>query len=176
MRMLMTLTAVTVALFCADYASAKHRDFQDTRYHPHADKRIYNNHHDKRYRDVIRVDIPVAVRGDQRLPLRRMLRHHGYNPNEYRLRAVVFHNYGHRHASARLRVGHQINDEYRLGRGKTRLRAPRHAHDSGRWVLGLNNARVDQIRVVLEPKRRWAYRYGPRRHNRPWLGDYRHKW
>ena len=177
MRTLLTLIVVTIALFGADLASAKQRDFHDTQYHPHADKRIHNDRHGKRYRDVIRVDMPVKVRGDRRLPLRRMLRHHGYNPNAYHLRAVTFHNYGHRHASARLRVGHQVNDEYYMGRGKIRLRAPRltqDTQDSGRWVLGFNNARVDQIRVVLEPKRRWAYRHGPNHHKRPWFGYNRH--
>ncbi len=181
MRKLIILIAVTVAFFGAEYASAEHREFRDTQYHPHADKRIHsfrhgNNRFDNRHRGVIRVDIPVSVRGDQRLPLRRMLRHRGYNPNDYHLRAVVFHNDGRRHASARLRVGDQVNNEYHLGRGKTRLRAPRYAQDSGRWVLGLNNARVDHIRIVLEPKHRWAYQQRPYRPQQPWASDYRRGW
>ena len=108
--------------------------------------------------DPRRIDIPVRIRGDERVPLRRLLRkRYDINPNHYNLRKVVVFNDG-RHASARLRVGDYVSERRHLHYGRNQLWAPRHS--DGRWTLGLSDARVDHIRVVLEPKKQLAaHRY-----------------
>ena len=148
------------------YVQKKDRDYQDIR---HDDRRYKDRYHHRQKHangDVIRLDLPVRVRGDGRVHLKRLLvDHYGVNPDQYRLRKVVVTNRGkggnrgHRYAAARLHVGGQIVDHVTLQRGKNDLQAPRHTN--GRWILGLDNARVDNIRVVLEPRGHRVGHHGP---------------
>ena len=55
----------------------------------------------------------------------------------------------------------------RLTRGQNHLRAPQYS--DGRWVLGVKHARINNIRVVLEPKPRLAYHHNTQQ--RPWLAQ-----
>ena len=164
MKILLTSTVVAAALLSADPAAAKPRDNVNP---------THNKHHQEqqqRYnRDIVRLDIPVRVRGDERLHLRRLMHRHGYNPDHYQLRKVVFNNQSRRHAGARLRVGNQVVTKRHIDRGRNQLHAPRHG--DGRWVLAFNNARVDQVRLVLEPKYHWAYHDAPRHAPRRWFED-----
>lgn len=175
MKTLALTTVVIGALLAADGALAKHDDHKRER-KDRVEQRNYDNrgydhkrerrHEQRRHfnkRDVVRLDIPVRIRGDERVHLRRLLRnHYNIDPNNYRLRKVVVDSRGRNHyASARLKVGGQMADRTRLERGKNHLRAPRYSN--GRWVLGLNNARVNNIRVVLEPRKRYARHDHPRR-------------
>jgi len=125
-----------------------------TQQHHHA-RRVRHEHPHFSRRNVLRLDLPVHLRGDHRVGLKRMLkRHYRINPDHYRLKRVVIdHGRGHR-GSAHLRVGRNIVDETRLHSGANHLRTGR--YDQGRrWVLGLRNARVNNIRVVLEPRNRF---------------------
>ncbi len=139
------------------YRDKHHRGYHSKHERRHHERRHFNKH------DVVRLDIPVRIRGDERVHLRRLLKnYYNINPDHYRLRKVVVDSRGrHDYASARLKVGGEVSDRTRLERGKNHLRAPRYSN--GRWVLGLRNARVNNIRVVLEPRQRYARHEHPRR-------------
>jgi hypothetical protein len=122
------------------------------------------------HRDVIRLDIPVAIRGDDRVHLRRLVnRHSNLNLNNYRLKKVVVNNYARRSAAAKLIVGDRVSSVQWLQRGRNHIAAPRRS--DGRWVLGVKDARIDNIRVVLEPKPYMASR--PGKYQQPWFSDRR---
>jgi len=182
MRTLALTTAVIGALLAADGALAKsddhprerkdrveQRHYED-RGHHRSHERRHHQRHRFNHRDVVRIDIPVRIRGDERVHLRRLLRsYYNINPDHYRLRKVVVDSRGrHHHASARLKVGGHVSDRTLLERGRNHLRAPRYSN--GRWVLGLRNARVNNIRVVLEPRQHLARQDHPRR----WMHYGRH--
>ena len=180
MKILITTTLVAITLLSADIASAKPRDISEPRSDRHytdqhyTDQQYRKRHHQRQRQqksDLVRLDLPVHVRGDDRIHLRRLIRNHGYNPNHYTLRKVVFNNKSHRRASARLRVGNRVAFEHLYGPGKTQMRAP--AQTNGRWVLALDNARVNSVRVVLEPKNNWAYYRGPEHSEKRWFNDRR---
>jgi len=170
----------TTALARPDYDSNRHgktdryADQQTDRY---SDKYDRHDRRSSRYanRDVLRLDIPVRVRGSDRIPLRRLVkRYHRVDLSQYRLKKVVVSNNRRRHASANLRVGDVVTYRQRLRRGNNHIHAPRRS--DGRWVLGVKHARVDNIRVVLEPKHGWAKHHSPRRHQRPWFAQLPHRW
>ncbi|MEE4282571.1 MAG: hypothetical protein V2I41_11555, partial [Pseudomonadales bacterium] len=122
------------------------------------------------HRDVIRLDIPVAIRGDDRVHLRRLVnRHSNLNLNNYRLKKVVVNNYARRSAAAKLIVGDRVSSVQWLQRGRNHIAAPRRS--DGRWVLGVKDARIDNIRVVLEPKLYMASR--PGKYQQPWFSNRR---
>ncbi len=130
----------------------------------------YGKKHKPAQRDVIRLDIPVAIRGDERVHLRRLInRRSNVNLNDYRLKKVVVNNYARRYAAARLIVGDRISHVHTLERGRNHISAPRRS--DGRWILGVRDARIDNIRVVLEPKPYVAKR--PGRYDQPWFSDNR---
>ncbi len=116
---------------------------------------------DRRYRNkrfkkqgVLRLDVPVHVRGSQRVKLRRLLnRYYDIDLNDFRLRKVVINHHGRRHASASLRTGPVSTPQRFLNHGRTHIFAPA---NQGRWVLNFHNARVNNIRVVLEPRYRYV--------------------
>jgi hypothetical protein len=111
-------------------------------------------------RDVIRLDIPVHVRGSARINLNRHLRHNfDIDPHQYRLRKVVVHNRSRHHGQAVLNAG-GVRTRTAIHRGANELQT---ATANGPWMLGLSNARVNRVTVVLEP-RRFAYidKSGPR--------------
>ena len=125
--------------------------------------------------EILRLNVPVHVRGNERVHLRRAIsRHYDINLDQYRLKNVVVHSSGRRQAAAKLNVGYKTGDVHYLARGKNHIRAPRDTN--GRWVLGFKDARVDNVRVVLEPKPRWAYHNGRRNTQRPWFEDGRPSW
>jgi hypothetical protein len=178
MKTVALTTVVIGALLAADGAFAKphddHRKQRNDRYeqghdydhrYDRYDRYEREDRHHRRHfnkRDVVRIDIPVHIRGDERVPLRRMLRnYYNINPNHYHLRKVVVDNRGRHRASARLKVGDYVSGRQHLHQGRNHLRAPRYG--DGRWVLKLNNARVNNIRVVLEPKHHYAAKHYPRR-------------
>jgi len=130
----------------------------------------YGNKHKAANRGVIRLDIPVAIRGDERVHLRRLInRRSNVNLNNYRLKKVVVNNYARRSAAAKLIVGDRVSHVHTLQRGSNHIAAPRRG--DGRWVLGVTDARIDNIRVVLEPKPHVAKR--PGRYEQPWFSDRR---
>ena len=144
------------------YARFEHADSQR-----HADKHKHGRYK-RRHRDIVRLDIPVHVRGSDTIHLRRLAkRHYDIDLSNYRLRKVVLDNYGRRHASANVRVGHRVTGHQQLNRGRNHLQAPRRG--DGRWLLGVRGARIDHIRLVLEPKQRWAYHHGRPQQSRPWF-------
>ena len=175
-----TLLASNIAL-AEDYGRSgkPHRD----QTYDHGSKHQYDRHQGrqnkrahKRYaNENLRLNVPVHVRGNDRIRLRRAInRHYDINLDQYRLKRVVVHNSGRRPAAARLNVGYTAGDVHYLVRGKNPIHAPRNT--DGRWLLGFKDARVDNVRVVLEPKPRWAY--SDRRWNtqRPWFEDGRPRW
>ncbi len=146
--------------------SYKHSDFHS--YHPHS--RDY--HHRKRYQDhwtskhrayqnqVVRLDLPVRIRGSERVHLRRLInQHYNIDLKNYRLRNVVFHNRSRRDGYAQLNVGRYSSRPVALYRGYHRISAP---NSNGRWTLDVENLRTKNIQVVLEPTRprhRRGHRY-----------------
>lgn len=170
--------------FCDDHD--RHHDFSDFRRYHGGDERLFAKHLKRHHRDdhgwakhhgryarhgdVLRLDIPVRIRGDEHIGLKRLVRErYGVDPRDYRLRKVVVTNRGHRPAAARLRVGDDYSRVTYLNGGNNHIRAPR-GPQYGRWVLGVENARISNIRVVLEPKHRWAGRYSPAP-RRGWFDD-----
>lgn len=140
------------------FASSTHADgrqartVQATAGHGLVAVRHDNRRHSPR-RNVIRLDIPVHVCGSARINLNRHLRRNfDIDPHQYRLRKVVVHNRSRHHGHAALNAG-GIRTKTAIHRGANHLHAPA-AH--GRWMLRLNNARVNHVTVVLEP-RRFAY-------------------
>ena len=126
-------------------------------------------------RNVLRLDIPVHVRGSDRIPLRKLVkRYHRVDLSQYRLKKVVVSNNRRRHAYANLQVGDRVTDRQRLRRGNNHIDAPRRT--DGKWVLGVKHARIDNIRVVLEPKHGFAKHHSPRTHQRPWFSYLPHRW
>ncbi len=121
----------------------------------------YGKQANKRYAaaERVRLDLPVRVRGDGQVRLRRLIReHYDIDLRNYTLRRVVVHNRRH-HGEAQLNVGRYSTECIALYRGKTSIRAPR---ADGRWTLDLAGVKTDYIRVVLEPKQRWARVHHPR--------------
>ena len=165
MRFMTTTALIVGALLVSDGAFADH-------------KRGHGKQHRSdhvRQHEVIRLDVPVRIRGDERIHLRRLLsNYYGINPRHYRLKKVVVNNRSRRNAYARLRVGNSVTDVRYLSRGKNHLRAPRYS--DGRWVLGVRDARINNIRLVLEPKYNWAHHDRPRHHPRPWFDDSARRW
>ncbi len=178
--------------FCDDHK--RHHDLRDFRRHHGGDERAFRKHlsvhvdhgwaghHGKRDRRAgrhdgkLRLDIPVSIRGEEKIGLRRLVRNrYGINTDDYRLRAVVVDNYSHRRAAARLYTGNDYSRLTYLQRGPTRIRAPQ-GDQYGRWILHVDNARVNNIRVVLEPRRKhYAHRYEPTP-RRPWYYDRWSRW
>lgn len=120
---------------------------------------IYNRHVDRGYsQQRIRLDIPVRVRGDGRLPLKRLLnQHYDIDLQDYRLVKVVVNNKNRYAAGAGLRVGNYRTGYVPLDRGRNHIRAPRQAN-WGRWVLNLDNVKTNNVRVVLAPRYQHAYK------------------
>lgn len=157
-----TIAIVVGSMLIAGFAQARP---QHDGYHADRLDRYETRRHDSRHRhgarrnrDQIRLDLPVHIRGDQRVALRRLInRHYRINLDHYRLRKVVVNNHSRRHSMARLRVGYQAGPPRHLNRGRNVLSVPNQGY--GKWVLGLDNVRVNNIRVVLEPRQRLAYHY-----------------
>jgi hypothetical protein len=128
------------------------------------------------HRNIIRLDIPVRVRGNDRIHLRKLVnRHSNVNLDNYRLKKVVVDNHSRRYATAKLHVGQHQSEVLALHRGSNHIAAPRRS--DGRWMLGVRDARIDHIRVVLEPKpyafKHYGFnRYWQYQHN-PWFSDNR---
>ena len=165
MKIVTTTVLIVGALLVSDGAFADH-------------KRGHGKHqrHDSvRHHELVRIDVPVRIRGDERIHLRRLLSdYYGINPRHYRLKKVVIDNRSRHGAYARLRVGNQVTNARYLSRGRNHLRAPRYG--DGRWVLGVQDARINNIRLVLEPKYNWAYNDRPHRQPRPWFEDGYRRW
>lgn len=144
-----------------------HKNYDD-RYYKKSDRHGRKNK--PAHRDVLRLDFPVAIRGDERVHLRRLInRRSNVNLNNYKLRKVVVNNYARRSAGAKLIVGDRVSHVHRLQRGSNHIAAPRRG--DGSWVLGVKDARIDHIRVVLEPKPHVAKR--PGKYQQPWFSDRR---
>ena len=138
MKTLVSLTALalSVTLLAPAHAGRDHdrerdRDRSWDRDHRHSqhDAWHYRDKDIRFNRDLVRLDIPVHVRGKARMDLKRLIRReHGINPNHYRLVRVVVR--GHdiprdrREGFARLRVGDYVSDRVSLD-GRTRIKAPR---------------------------------------------------
>lgn len=139
------------------------RQFDDSRFEQ---RRAQRN-------ERIRLDFPLHVRGDRRIKLHRLARHHGIDLADYRIVKVVVRSHGPRRSYARLSVGHGFAEAVPLHHGRVHIHAPR-GRQHGRAVLGLANARVDKVRLVLEPKYRRHHDYahhGARRSYDPWWSD-----
>lgn len=161
------------------------RDYRhdDQRYYKHdkyykKDKYYKNDRHYKKrhYKNErIKLDLPVRLRGSDRIKLRRLANYHyGIDLDNYRLVRVVVNGHGRRHhGTAQLRVG-RYHTQAKYLDGRTAFKAPdarRHAP----WVLGIDRARVNNIRLVLEPRNRYAYKH--RRHHDDWVayqGHHKH--
>lgn len=194
MKTVLTTTLLISALAAAAPAIAGENNWQGKKAKANSEQhhKFYNNHYDDNYnndykksykykskhgkknkpdhRSVIRLDIPVAIRGDERVHLRRLVnRHSNLNLNNYRLHKVVVNNYARHSAAARLIVGGRDTGVQSLHRGRTHIAAPRRS--DGRWILGVRDARIDNIRVVLEPKHHVASR--PGKYQQPWFSDRR---
>lgn len=133
-------------------------DYDTRRYHD--DQRrgdyVYKDHRKPKYHrgGRLRVDIPVRLRGDSRLPLKRMLRReHGIDPSQYRLVKVVVNTYGRYQGAASLRVGDRATGYQYLNRGRNHIQAPR-GHRNERWLLNIADTKVSNVRLVLEPRGR----------------------
>ena len=172
--MLSTALVTSTAALADDYRGKSHRGDYKTheykRYHGD-DQRYYRKQdrkHDKHKQHehfagahgVLRLDIPVRVRGDERIKLRQLVRNrYGIDTKHYRLRAVVVNNRARHNGFARLRTGDEVSRKTYLERGENRIRAPR-SGQHGKWVLRVDNARINNIRVILEPRRQqFADRY-----------------
>jgi len=151
------------------------KDRRHNRRENHHEDRGYNDHNygkhrnKHRARDVLRLDIPVHVRGSARIPLRQAIRsQYDIDLTNYRLRKVVVDNYGQHRGYAKLQTGHRNSGRVALNNGRTHVRAPRYT--DGRWNLKLRHARVDNIRVVLEPRHRVTHsRRAHDENSRPWF-------
>ncbi len=190
MKTVLTTTLLISALTATAPAIAGENNWQGKKAKSNSEQhqKHYSNHYERDYkkgytnkfkhgrknkhahRDVIRLDIPVAIRGDERVHLRRLVnRHSNLNLNNYRLKKVVVNNYARRSAAAKLIVGDRASGVQVLQRGRNHIAAPRRG--DGRWVLGVRDARIDNIRVVLEPKPYVASR--PGKYQQPWFSDRR---
>ena len=171
MKTLSLMTVVIGALVAAGGVTAQPYSGHTGSPHKHGDQTARYGYHDRGYHQghqphdqrrhhcnrghLVRINIPVDIRGDERVHLRRALhRRYNINTDNYHLHKVVVDNHAHRRASARLRVGSHTSDRQALHRGSNHLTTP--GYSEGRWVLSLNNARVTSITVVLEPKRHLA--------------------
>jgi hypothetical protein len=172
-----TVALIVSAVVCSttaearpSYDSDKYNDrdnYSSDRFDRHSSRRAN--------RDVLRLDIPVHVRGSDRIPLRKLVKqYHRINLDQYRLKKVVVNNHRRRHAYANLQVGDYVTDRQRLRRGNNHITAPHRTN--GRWILGVKHARIDNIRVVLEPKHGYAKHHNPRTHRRPWFADVPRRW
>ena len=126
-----------------------HRDYRNNRH--------WDNFHNARHGDRVRLDIPVDFRGDGKLALKRLARaNYGIDLDDYRLVRVVFdHRGGRKRAAARLFVGQQRSDLVYLQHGRNVVHAPQ-TRANARGQLVLDNARVSHVRLVLEPRSRFA--------------------
>ncbi|NKB97016.1 MAG: hypothetical protein GKR90_00740 [Pseudomonadales bacterium] len=136
------------------------------------DNHRYDNKRDRRhyargdhYRgERIKLDLPVRVRGTDRIALRKLAkRYHEVNLKNYHLVRVVVDGRSRRYdpGTVRLRVGKQFSREKYLD-GRTAIHAP-FAHRKAHWVLDVNRGRVNNVRLVLEPrKRQYSHRRGGR--------------
>jgi len=137
----------------------KHRYDRKYRDHGYDDRHYYDERDYKHKRkharsEKLRLDIPVRLRGNDRLRIGRALnRHYNIDLDHYNIRKVVFKNRS-RNATATLRVGHYVTEPVYLDRGRNEIYAP---SEGKRWILNTNGARIHNVRVVLEPKHRYAY-------------------
>ena len=120
----------------------------------------------------IKLDLPVRVRGSDRIRLRKLARqYYDIDLDHYRLVRVVVDGHGRRHrGTACLQVGHYLSDAKYLD-GRTRFRAP-NARRHAPWVLEVSKARVNNVRLVLEPRNRHAYK--DRHHRDDWYAYRKH--
>lgn len=180
MKVSSTITIAVVSLMITGLAQARPNHHGYDR--GNTIQRYESQRHDGRHRDgprhsrdVVRLDLPVHVRGDGRVRLRRLInRHYRINLDHYRLRKVVVDNHGRRHSMGRLRVGKNVSHPQQLYKGRNVLKVPNQGF--GKWVLRLDNARVNNIRVVLEPRQQWAHQRSPRRAHHPGYNDRRRGW
>lgn len=142
------------------YDSKRHDKNHNDRYkrgHRAQDNFAYNNPGDRRghfAQGPLRLDLPVRVRGDGRIKLKRLAQHqHGIDLDHYRLVKVVVNNRGHHGGAAQLRVGGYTTDFVHLNQGRSVIHPPRHGVN-GKWILRLDDARVNNVRLVLEPRHR----------------------
>lgn len=146
------------AIGAAAHVVRDHRHQRGT--HWHSQHRAVKKFHSKRASDPhgrsasrIKLDLPIRFRGTDTLRLRRIAQsHYGIDLNRYRLVRVVVDGQGRRHrpATARLIVGdHRSPSAYVDGR--TAFRAPQ-AKRKASWQLGVHNAKIDRVQLVLEPR------------------------
>jgi hypothetical protein len=153
----------------SDSNSYQHKDKYANKYRPYFRNKAS-------HRNLIRLDIPVRVRGNDRIHLRKLVnRHSNVNLDNYRLKKVVVNNNSRRYATAKLFVGQNQSEVFALKRGRNHIAAPRRS--DGRWMLGVSNARIDHVRIVLEPKPYAFNHYSFSRYGKakqyPWFSDYR---
>jgi len=112
----------------------------------------FANHRDS---GVLRIDIPVAAHGAQRLPIRRLILNQArIDLDAYHLRAVVIDAKPRSRGYAQLSVGGYRSPDYRLHR-KDRVRIPSPARTGGKWQLALGpGTKIRGITAILEPRRR----------------------
>ena len=184
MKTLASTLIITAALAAASPAEAHDRGRD--RAHNHFNEHFNERYDDQRYRDKrhnrkhyrkIRLDVPVNWRGDGRLKLKRLAqRYHGIDLDQYRLVRVVLDSHGRRHGVARLRVGQYQSDLVYLNRGRSVIHAPQ-TRGSARWVLKLDNAKISNVRLVLEPRKRRHFVHNHHHVKPAWSGrqhDKRH--
>ena len=109
---------------------------------------------DRRDARVLRIDIPLHAHGEQRLPIRRLIRNRGIDLDAYYLRAVVIDTKPRSRGFAQLSVGGFRSPDYRL-RHKDRVHIPSPARQGGKWQLALGpGSKVRSVTAILEPRRR----------------------
>ena len=172
--------ALSAPLAAADSAdrnfersSAKYRD---QHFEPQPVGRYHKKHNRHHYGEVLRLDLPVHVRGKGKIRLGRLInRHYNINLEHYNLRKVVVHNHS-RYGRANLMVGGYHTSRIALHPGRNHIQAP--VRDSrGHWKLALRDVYTDHIRVVLEPKYKQRHKrhYSLGEHKGKYDGKYRDK-
>lgn len=110
-------------------------------------------HGARRQAHPVTLRVRVKGDGDGTIRLKRLLRHqHDIDTDDWRIRQVNVYSKGRRDACADLRVGNFSTGPVLLRRGVTRIQAPHSVRD-GHWKLEVENARIREIAIVLEPKR-----------------------
>ncbi|MFT7654007.1 MAG: hypothetical protein ACI9UU_003123 [Candidatus Azotimanducaceae bacterium] len=168
MKTLISTLIVTAAVITALPASADNQGRDRDRYDDQRsiDQRYDENRKGHRAQGPLRLDLPVRVRGDGRIKLKRLAqRQHGIDLDHYRLVKVVVNNRGRHGGAAQLRVGSYSTDYVRLDQGRSVIHPPRHGVN-GKWILRLDDARVNNVRLVLEPRHRNYVQRGNHRNHR----------
>lgn len=133
----------------ADHYDHKHK-YRNRGYRDDSQRHYRSDH----YRgERIRLDLPVNLRGKVRVNLKRLIqRNHHINPNHYRLVKVVLNNHTYNRGIARLRAGSFDSQRTYLSAGRNPIKVPSVSGHAS-WKMHFRHVDIDNIRVVLEPRR-----------------------